>query len=246
MQQLIPSFQVFENIFLGLAELAVLFLLVAAVRRRTVRVGPLLYTLLAIFLAHTALFMHPFPTPKGWNWEGKILSILVTLLCIAFFPGASWKDAGFTWKQNGGIAKACLAVAIFLIAAWGFQLLTHGIHFKMPDGPTIAFQATMPGFNEEPLYRGLALLLIDRAFLSEGIGVLGARLGWGALITAIWFGLIHGFGISDGGHLSFDLLTIAVVGVHGLFLAWIRVRTGSLVFGTLTHNIYNVGDQFIS
>ena len=246
MQQLFPSLEAFENIFLGLGELAVFFVIVALIRRRAVNVAALGWSLLGIFIAHTALFMHPFPWwPGHWNWEGKILSIVATLACIWFFPGISWKEAGFTWKQQGDFLKSCAGVALFVILAWAFDFFMQGMHFKSPDAETLAFQATMPGFNEEPLYRGLALFFINRAFMDEGIDFWGARLGWGVLITSLWFGLIHGVGIGNG-HFGMSLITVAIVSVHGFFLAFIRMRTGSLLLGAVTHNVFNVGNQFIA
>lgn len=234
------------NLGLGVVELAALIAIVAVIRRRLPDLRTVGATLLVITLAHLALLITPklLHLHESWNWDGKVVSILVTLACIALIPSVNWSDAGFTWKQNGAIVPALIAVAVTCVIAWGSNLFFGGFQIKSPDLQAILFQATMPGLNEEPLYRGIALLLIDRAFGDEFTSLFGAPIGWGALITSIWFGIIHGAAIASG-HFVFDLPTIIVVALIGFGLAWIRMRTGSLAFGVFTHNLTNVGQQFI-
>jgi uncharacterized protein len=71
------------------------------------------------------------------------------------------------------------------------------------------YQALIPGPSEEPLYRGLALVLLDRAFGNRFWNVVGAPFGFGAIITSIWFGVIH---------LVIPIFAHAVVDVGEMFI----------------------------
>jgi uncharacterized protein len=245
----LPSVDGLENVLLGVAVLAVFLAVVALVRRRAVSLRPLILAALVIVLAHLAIFTNPLALivtheSFSFNWGGKLLSILVTLLCIAFFPGISWKDAGFTWKQNGGAVQACIAIVLMCAFGAAVQLVAGGAHLHVPGTERLIYQATIPGLNEEPLYRGITLFLLDCAFLREGVRILGARIGWGALITSIWFGVIHGLGVAHG-HIAFDPTIIVIIAIIGFFLAWIRVRTESIVLAVVAHNASNVIGAFI-
>lgn len=245
---MLPNTEALINIGFQLVEIAGLCALVALIRRRRIALAPVGFAILALALGHLAIFTHPFGWLEHnlhthWNWDGKLLSILVTMLCVALFPGISWRDAGFTWNQNGGVRAALVAIGVLCIFGWSIQAL-HGLHVRLPPAETLLYQATLPGLNEEPLYRGLAMVLINRAFLDEGATVFGARFGWGALITSVWFGLIHAVGIENG-HLTAAPLEALTIAVDGCILAWIFMRTRSLVFGVIGHNVLNVGSQFI-
>jgi hypothetical protein len=118
------------------------------------------------------------------------------------------------------------------------------VDLARPSAETLWYQTLIPGPSEEPLYRGLALVLLDRAFGDRYWQVLGAPFGLGAIITSLWFGVIHGCGIADG-HVVISWITLFVTGLDGFFLAWMRMRTGSLVIPIVAHAIVDVGDSFI-
>lgn len=102
---------------------------------------------------------------------------------------------------------------------------------------TIAFQLTMPGLEEEPFYRGVLLLALDRAF-SARVRLLGVEWGWGAVLSCALFGLAHAFGFSHG-HFSFDAMTMALTALPSFIAVWLRLRTGSLLLPVLLHNFGN-------
>jgi CAAX protease family protein len=241
MQQLSENLM---NVALGLGELVLLVAVVSLIRRRLPNLGDVGIALAVLFAAHVALFVGMIPkTPLSWNWIGKALSIAVTVAAVALIPSVTWRDAGFTWRQGGGLIPAVLAAVVVCAFGWGSNVLFGGIHLKHPGLETLLYQATMPGLNEEPLYRGITLFLLDRAFRDERVAVFGAPIGWGALITSIWFGLIHGNGIVHG-QFQIAVLPIAIIAIIGFGLAWIRMRTGSIAACIATHNVLNLAQQF--
>lgn len=175
-----------------------------------------------------------------WNWQGKILALAATL-AIAALPAFGWKRCGLTLAQAKGSFRVGLAVAL----AYGAFFVVMACVF--PGGPaspeTVAFQATMPGLEEEPFYRGLLLLTLDQAF-TRRVRWLGVEWGWGAVFSCALFGLAHAFGFSHG-QFSFDPMTMAMTALPSFIAVWLRYRTGSVLLPILMHNFGNSIFEFI-
>jgi hypothetical protein len=180
---------------------------------------------------------------KGhWNWDGKIVSIVATLILIAIIPRVSFKESGFRWSQSGGVAPAIFGGALICAVVWGTNYVA-GTH-NGANAEDLWYQATMPGLQEEPSFRGLMLVLLNQAFKDKPLKLLGAPIGWAAVASSVYFGMGHGLGW-DNGHVAFDAVAIAVTGAIGFVLLWIKERTGSLILPILAHNAANFGDYLL-
>lgn len=171
---------------------------------------------------------------SNWNWEGKALAVLLSL-AVASLPVIGWKRAGLTLKQDrrglpGALVLSGLLVALFL----GLALYFPGQGF---DLDSLAFQLTMPGLDEELFYRGVLLLMLNEAF-GKPVRILGAWMGWGAVLSSLAFGLTHALGYADGG-FTFEPILMATTGVSALLLVWLREKTGSVLLPILMHNYGN-------
>jgi membrane protease YdiL (CAAX protease family) len=176
----------------------------------------------------------------AWNWQGKMLALGVTLI-IATVPGFGWRRCGLTLSQESGSLSATLPVtalycAFFVVIALAFP--TGKVHAE-----TIAFQLTMPGFEEEPFYRGLLLWTLDRAFTSRR-RFLGVDWGWGAVLSCCLFGMAHAFDYANG-HFSLDPLTMALTALPSFLAVWLRLRTGSVLLPIAIHNFGNSISMFV-
>lgn len=169
-----------------------------------------------------------------WNWQGKLLALAATL-AVAALPVFGWRAAGLTLAQAPASLRAALPAAMLYC---GFFL---ALALAFPDDPAssedIAFQLTMPGLEEEPFYRGLLLLALDRAFVGR-VRLLGVDWGWGALLSSMLFGLGHAFGYGAAG-FAFDPMVFAMTGIPSLLAVWLRLRTGSLLLPVTLHNFGN-------
>lgn len=210
---------------------------IALVRRGGVAWGWLLaaagLVLLNDALLTRAYGLLPQVLPAGdWNWQGKILALAATLAVVAVL---GWKRCGLTLAQDKGSLKTALPVAgvyvgLFLVLALVFPN-------EPASAETLAFQLTMPGLEEELFYRGLLLLVLDRAFGTPWkLG--GITFGWGAILSCALFGLAHAFGYGRDG-FSFDALTMALTALPSLIAVWLRLRTGSVLLPVLLHNFGN-------
>ena len=169
-----------------------------------------------------------------WNWQGKALTLLATL-AVAALPVFGWRASGLTLVQAPGSLKPALAAAVLYMGVFLCLALA------FPGGPTstetIAFQLTMPGFEEEPFYRGVLLLALMKAF-TDRVRFLGVEWSLGALLSCVLFGLAHAFNYSDG-RFGFDPLTMVLTAVPSLLGVWLALRTRSLLIPVVLHNFGN-------
>lgn len=174
--------------------------------------------------------------PGQWNWEGKLLALAASLV-VAGVMG--WRRCGVTWRQADLKAP--------LIVAGLYALLFVGLALAFPNEPasaeTMAFQLTMPGLEEELFYRGVLLLVLDRAIAGR-VRFLGVDWGWGAVLSCVLFGLVHAFGISRG-QVSFEPLYFALTAGPSFIAVWVRLRTGSIFLPVLMHNVGNAASLFL-
>lgn len=171
---------------------------------------------------------------SDWNWEGKILALAATL-AIAALPAFGWRRVGLTLRQEPGSLKAAVPVAIVYCAFFAALALAFPGDPGSPE--SVAFQLTMPGFEEETFYRGILLFALAQAFTAR-VRFLGVEWGWGAILSCALFGMAHAFGYSDGA-FSFDPIVMALTAIPSLLAVWLVLRTRSLVLPVLLHNFGN-------
>tara|TARA_R110002033_G_scaffold5739_7_gene24129 strand:- start:1107 stop:1823 length:717 start_codon:yes stop_codon:yes gene_type:complete len=169
-----------------------------------------------------------------WNWQGKIFALVGTLI-VASLPGFGWQRSGLTLKQAKGSLRICVPITI------AYCLFFVAIALAFPNESasteTVAFQLTMPSFEEEPFYRGILLLALYEAYAGR-IRKFNVEWGWGAILSCLLFGLTHAFGYSDGS-FTFDPIYMALTVIPSFLAVWIRLRTGSLLLPVLMHSAGN-------
>lgn len=104
---------------------------------------------------------------------------------------------------------------------------------------TVLYQATMPGLEEELLFRGILWALIDRALRRRTV-LWGAQVGWGLVITTLVFGLAHGVVVDEHLGLSFAPSLVVATGVFGFVAGWVRARAASIWPAVVLHGAVNV------
>jgi len=213
----------------AVAILALLLGRTAGLRGRWLAAG------VALLLVHDALLTNaygalPSLLPGEWNWQGKLLALAATL-AVAALPAFGWQPSGLTLAQRPGSLRSALPVAAVYALVFGALSIVMG-----GDGSAeeVAFQLTLPGLEEEPFYRGVLLLALDRA-LPGRWRFLGVDWGWGAILTSLAFGLDHALSFRAGA-FGLDPLYLALTALPSLAAVWIRYRTGSLLIPVLLHN----------
>ena len=183
----------------------------------------------------------------NYNWGGKIASILLWMvtLFVLMRINSSYKaaDMGFTLRQNQGSLVPAIVVTLLAIAVQVISSLALGWS-NDPNLETFLYQATMPGFDEEPMFRGVILFLASLAIVSNRFNIFGAKINIAGLVLSLLFALVHGVMYSDG-EWQFNMVSLAFSGVMGLILLWLRERTGSLLMPIIAHNLVNVVGQLM-
>jgi membrane protease YdiL (CAAX protease family) len=169
-----------------------------------------------------------------WNWQGKLLALAATL-AVAALPAFGWRGCGLRIAQEPGSLKASIPVAALYCAF--FVAVALAFPGSKTNAEEVAFQLTMPGFEEEPFYRGILLFALDRAFTGR-LRFLGVDWGWGAVLSCGLFGMAHAFGFSEG-RFSFDAITMALTALPSFIAVWLRLRTGSVLLPIVLHNFGN-------
>ena len=239
------------NFLLSMAAVVVpIFLLAVGLRAsgRKVDWAPLVW-IVVVFLVYLTLLRSPsqLPLPEFMetltlNWVGKVFTIIGTIAMLYFIPRVGFKAAGVIWAQKKGWLVPVLITGAITLSFGVFS----SIYFAPSPNTTIenlAFQATLPGIDEELFFRGLLLLLAHQAF-GKNMKVFGVETGWGLWLVTIIFGLLHGLSYTDAG-LSVNFAAIFFTGYIGFVLGWMRERTGSIVVPVAFHNIFNVTMAFV-
>ena len=142
-------------------------------------------------------------------------------------------EVGLTLRQRAGSVRPAALVTAGLVALGGAIGAVFGDGGPL-QAEALAYQLTMPGLAEELAFRGVCLALLHRA-IPAGRG--SAAFWWPGVITTLAFAFTHSPSLR-GGHVVFDVLP-SLVG--GAVLAWLRERTGSLVWPVIAHDGLNAG-----
>ncbi len=227
--------------------LFIIMCLVIIVRKGYIRLKWFALSLLAFAFNTFSLtlgrwFARPLTQDLQWNWSGKMLALFLTIIMIGFLSRTLRGQIGLNIKQAKGSMNVWIGIgiytAIFLIIAWFSPPPQTKAYWE-----SLAFQLTMPSLDEELFYRGLFPMMLDRCFkISRNI--IGAPIGWGALISSIMFGLVHGVSLNEGS-LSIDWMACAIPGFIGLLGCWIAQKTKSLLGPILMHSHGNAINYII-
>ena len=110
------------------------------------------------FVSVIALILPNFPNFNfingNWNWDGKIYSIVCGIAMYFIFRKQFSENNFFTLKQNKEGLKAAIWTAIAIIS---LQTLGGALRSKDFNIETLLFQLSMPGIDEEIMFRGILL-----------------------------------------------------------------------------------------
>ena len=170
-----------------------------------------------------------------WNWVGKVLTIIATVVMLFVLPNNDCKRAGVTLRQRPGTFWSTLLVILAVTIAGAFIQRHQGV----PDvrAQTWLYQLFMPSLDEELFYRGLLLFYVARAF-GDSLAACTWNVDLSVWLVTVLFALVHAVGF-DHRKLVFDVGSFLFTLVPGYLLGWARQRTGSLVLPIVGHTLTN-------
>jgi len=144
------------------------------------------------------IFSNKFFTPRQFGLNTKIKttnSRLILLICAAYL-----------------LLRIILYVAVTRDAGT--------FHLE-----TILFQSTLPGLEEEIIFRGILLTILNQVFTNPKWTLAKVSFGWVAIITSLLFGLTHGLSFDSNFHIQFNIFAILRASFDGLLFALLAEKT---------------------
>ena len=167
-----------------------------------------------------------------WNWDGKLLGILFGVVSFMSFKSNFTNHNYFTLKQDKNNKTKVIWVSIGVVIVATIIWFVFGkSDFNLE---TLAFQITLPGIDEEIIFRGILLGLL-MSILKGNITFLNPSI----LITSLLFGIIHALKLNSNNSIDFDTIYFFQTGLAGYAWGWITVKSKSILFAILSHNFSN-------
>jgi membrane protease YdiL (CAAX protease family) len=226
-----------------LLQIGVLLPLLLLIKRNYSKKQKQLLLLSAIILIAeslaTAGFNFTLFAKQQWNWTGKTTSLIAALLFVYFNPVLSKNNLGFvnyfkpsSWYPVLGFGGVALVLRLIAKITFGHTYPFHSLE-------TFAYQATLPGFSEEIIYRGIILGLLNKVYPSF-ISIFKAKIGWGVVIVSVLFGLEHGLILGKHWQILFNSQKFCITMGTGFVMAWLKQRSGNLLPSVIFHNLWNL------
>jgi membrane protease YdiL (CAAX protease family) len=145
-----------------------------------------------------------------------------------------WREAGLAQGPQPGTLRVIWPWLVFL-ALFAASALNAGLP---PASVTlfILVNTALVGWSEEVMFRGLWLRGLHRSF-----GIWVAILG-----SSLIFGAIHVLNVFLTGDLRGAVIQSAAASLSGVFLAAVRLRTGSLWTGIVLHGLWDAGTFLVA
>jgi membrane protease YdiL (CAAX protease family) len=177
---------------------------------------------------------------QQWNWAGKCLALAVEILfvlVISPFPKSIFSiSKKVDWSGTRPLLILCFIYIVFRIGMYA----TSGEASLQIHPETTLYQATLPGLQEELLYRGILLGLINTVFIHPGFRFLNVNFGLSTMLTSLLFGLAHGLSLTVNLTFSMNFFVFARAAFDGFLFALLTEKTKSLLPGMVFHNVGNL------
>lgn len=199
--------------------------------------------LVLIFWGYQLLLKAPTQTQhvqiihSKWNWTGKIFTITFGT-CVYYLIRESLKPFDFIgFKKESIFLKRPLIVASLPILLAFFSCFSPTTEY---DFETLLYEATMPGVDEEIMFRAI--------FLGIMLNTLKARLSFfnlhisnpSLILNGLLFGLVHGLQVTEELKVNFDLGLGLGTFFYGYLYSWVTVQSRSILLGVFSHNFSNL------
>jgi uncharacterized protein len=180
-------------------------------------------------------FKIPFFYNLQWNWSGKMASLGWALIFVFTNNILTKEEIGWTFKIANK-KNVFLGIGILLFVQILLQTFFLGGNGQFCNLETFCYQATMPGFTEEIIYRGIFLGLLNKIFLSKWT-FLSVTFGWGLILSSLLFGLAHGLYFDQTWIFHFDFPIFIQTFFMGIIFGILKEKSRSLIPSIIYHNL---------
>ena len=170
---------------------------------------------------------------SSWNWDGKIYGIICGVFCYFAFKKYFCENNFFTLKQKKKNLKPATIGAIAIVVL--STIIWYLFGKSKFDLETLAFQISLPGIDEEIMFRGILLGLLATS-LKDKFSIFGNP---SILLTSILFGFMHALTFSKNYDIDFESIYFLQTSLAGYVWGWITIKSRSLLLAILSHNFSN-------
>jgi membrane protease YdiL (CAAX protease family) len=202
---------------------------------------------LTVLTLAVLVITHVFYRLRFIPWVNEYLSVLVALILLYAPVMVLWKrcraidfiekDFGSFFKSLGiGLIASVIIFPPFFIAAHFWQTWVMGLSefrlasFQIFDG-MILYQLLLVALPEEFYFRGYFQSAMN-FIMKPRWKILGARLGWAWIITALAFAFAHSIIFYQWWHFA--------IFFPALVFGYLRERTGSITAPIVFHALSNI------
>jgi membrane protease YdiL (CAAX protease family) len=149
---------------------------------------------------------------------------------------------GFSWWREAGLAQGPQRGTLRVIWPWLLFLALFGasaLNAGLPPLDVTLFifaNTALVGWSEEVMFRGIWLRGLFRS-----LGIWTAILG-----SSLIFGAIHVLNVFLTGDFKGAIIQAIAAFMSGIFLAAVRLRTGSLWTGIVLHGLWDAGTFLVA
>lgn len=168
----------------------------------------------------------------GWkfdDWAGAITLSIVYLIVFYFIPKVTSSLA--TRNAIDSPNNSILVFVLFSFLTVIFAYFTYG---HIPILSKILYYLFVVGLGEELLFRGYLQSSFNR-FFGKPFTIGDVQFGWGLLLAALLFGLIHAL-VTVPPIWPWAVFTF----ILGLTLGFIREKDGSILSAVLLHAMFDM------
>ena len=197
---------------------------------------------MVIFIIYQILLIIPMEYKElnflhgKWNWTGKLYGIIFGLITY-YLLSKQLKQLKFLRirQDNRTLNKTLLLSGLIIfISAFSFFETT-----KEFNTETLLFQLTLPGIDEEIMFRAVLLGLLLTC-LKDKIVIGNYNLGNpSVLIIGILFGLCHGIQVTKKLNIEFKTIAFISAFLFGYIWSWIAYKSKSILQPVISHNLSN-------
>jgi len=137
-------------------------------------------------------------------------------------------------KLNAVVIGIVLVPWVACYHLYQTTLFGYELQWTWPDDPLmlVGYHLFFVAIPEELFYRGYIQTRLDEVYRPKW-NILGAKLGWGWIITCVIFAVGHSV-------VDFQWWHFAIF-FPSLVFGWMRARTGGIIAGALFHAWSNIG-----
>jgi uncharacterized protein len=201
-----------------------------------------------IFIAHEVLVRLPMHYTQlkivngQWNWTGKLFGIIFSILVYIGIRKRISPYGFLKIKQRQQYFHKTIIATVLVTCTAFFSYFDRSMTI---DTETLLYQLTMPGLDEEIMFRGILLGLLLTC-LKDSIKVGQYNFGSpSVLIIGLIFGILHGLSFTNNFGFRFDYLYFLSTFLSGYIWGWTTLKSESILQSLVSHNVLNFVEHLI-